>query len=202
MHSPTCRAMLIRKCYNKCPQGGAGSRVQLCNFKRSIPSRLTHPLRPPCQRPPSRPLWSACSRTWVAAASTCSSLLPPYCGLRHMFAQPRDSTRSCRSEHGPSWPLEAPVLYLPLLCPPPLPPPQLYPPYLHVLRVDPERLDRVKLDGLWAREGGADEEQALLSGVSGRCSWGVVQWWGAGVVMKRWGVCDERWRMEIFLAAG
>lgn len=41
--------------------------------------------------------------------------------------------------------------------------PSLYPPCLHVLRVDPDKLDTVKMDNLWAREGD-DEETGLLLG--------------------------------------
>ncbi|KAL4438682.1 hypothetical protein ABPG77_006286 [Micractinium sp. CCAP 211/92] len=41
--------------------------------------------------------------------------------------------------------------------------PGLYPRYLHVLRVDPDKMDAVRLDKLWA-EGGDDEETTLLGG--------------------------------------
>lgn len=41
--------------------------------------------------------------------------------------------------------------------------PHLYPPFVHVLRVDPQKLDTVKLDRLWSKEGD-DEEGELLEG--------------------------------------
>lgn len=44
--------------------------------------------------------------------------------------------------------------------------PGLYPHYLHVLRVDPDRLDSVGLDNLWAKKGN-DEQSTLLGGEEG-----------------------------------
>ncbi|KAL4440082.1 hypothetical protein ABPG75_003083 [Micractinium tetrahymenae] len=46
--------------------------------------------------------------------------------------------------------------------------PGLYPHYLHVLRVDPDKLDAVRLDKLWA-EGGDDEETTLLGEPQAGC---------------------------------
>lgn len=102
---------------------------------------------------------------YCAPALQFASARPLYTGLAHTLT-------SCQLSHlTPAAPLDA-------RAPPPKNQtpfnvrryfPSLYPPCLHVLRVDPDKLDTVKMDNLWAREGD-DEETGLLLGALAPCT--------------------------------
>ncbi|KAI3431652.1 hypothetical protein D9Q98_004699 [Chlorella vulgaris] len=62
--------------------------------------------------------------------------------------------------------------------------PNLYPPFLHVLRTDPDKLDSVKLDKLWANSGEDESEELLEGGKTPQTSSGQQQADVSGLAAK------------------